>query len=551
MPLRLIALERFAGPSPADSLTSKKLNLPFQLSILHNTTIYVVLVGDWRAGYRSRDRLVTQPIWEYVQMSRTALTIAIIGAGFSAHAAAIALIRNARQPMRIALIDPREECGGLAYGRADNGHILNTRASHFSVLPDAPFDFVAWARDNVEGLSGMEGVEDAYLPRRHVQAYIRARLAETLSAHPQADVLRVKERVSGIDASPSGFSIRLSTGSVFESDVTILATGYGPDRRLNFGLDPFGEISVRRASRARRIAFIGSGLTFMDGYLRIRALGFRGHAVSYSRSARLPAPHASHHAPPIRLGLPPGTPLRSILRAARERSDALTEGEDWRSLVNGLRLDAQQLWQGLSPSDKARFDRHLRSIWDRLRHRAPPHIHASVKRDVASGALRLEKARVTTTRHGFNGWSVDVEHGADRNRIRGFDLVFDCSGPSTQSIHPLISPLLDGGFARPGPGGAGIDVLPSGAVIAEDGSVTAGLYAIGPLGSGSLLEITAAPEIVAQADTLAREATRFAPGTIVHTVKPKETPNVRPPSRREARHPLATTLRPARSGSGR
>lgn len=482
-------------------------------------------------------------------MTEAAMTVAIIGAGFSAHAAAVALIRNATQPVRIALIDPREECGGLAYGRADSGHILNTRASHFSVLPDAPSDFVDWVRDHVEGLGGMAGIEDAYLPRRHVQAYIRARLAEALAAQPLAEVLRVRERVTAIDAAPAGFQIRLSNGNCLNSDVTVLATGYGADRRLSFGLDPFGEISVRRASRARKIAFIGSGLTFMDGYLRIRALGFRGEAVSFSRSARLPAPHADHHAPPIRLGLPRGTPLRKILKAVRARAETLTDDEDWRSLINGLRADAQGLWQGLSPAEKKRFDRHLRSIWDRLRHRAPPHIHAAIQRDVKSGTLRLEKARVTTTRHGFNGWSVDVEKGGDRERIRGFDLVFDCAGPSTRSVHPLVSPLIAAGLACPGPGGAGVNVLPSGLVLGADGRPSSGLYAIGPLGSGSLLEITAAPEIVAQTQALSIEVASLAPGAVVHANQTKETQNARNSGRRAARPTFPPPLHTARSGS--
>lgn len=480
-------------------------------------------------------------------MPQEALRVAIIGAGFSAHAAAIALIRNTSCPLRLALIDPQETNGGLAYGRADRDHVLNTRASHFSILPGTPFDFVDWARDNVDGLRGMDGLEDAYLPRRHVQAYIRARLAEALAAHPQADMLRVREQVTSVEAAPSGFCIRLSGGNTFESDVTILATGYGASRRLTFGLDPFGELSARRASRAKRIAFIGSGLTFMDGYLRIRALGFRGGAVSFSRSARLPAPHADHHAPPIRLGLPPGTPLRAILRAARARAASLADGEDWRSLINGLRADAQALWQGLSPSDKARFDRHLRSIWDRLRHRAPPHLHEAVRRDVTTGALRLEKARVTTTRHGLNGWSIDAEQSGARNRLSGFDLVFDCSGPGTHSVHPLVAPLIAAGLARPGPGGAGMDVLPTGLVLGADGAPSAGLYAIGPLGSGSLLEITAAPEIVTQANALALEVATLIPGTIQHSPHLKETQNARSPGRRAARPSVPPAVHAARS----
>lgn len=435
-------------------------------------------------------------------MTDQALRIAIVGAGFSAHAAAIAVIRNANRPVRIALIDPRETNGGLAYGRADNHHILNTRASHFSILPDAPGDFVDWVKEHVKGLAGMDGVEDAYLPRRHVQAYIHARLAEAIAAHRHADTLRVKERVSSVEAAETGFRVRLSNRQTIDSDVVVLASGYGADRRLSFGLDPFGEISARRASRARRIAFIGSGLTFIDGYLRIRALGFTGEAVSLSRSARLPAPHADHHAPPIRLGLKAGTPLRQIVRAARNRAEKLSDGEDWRSLINGLRVEAQPLWQGLSAEDKSRFDRHLRSIWDRLRHRAPPNIHAAVLRDISAGNLSLERARVTTTRHGFNGWSIDVEQDGERRRIGGFDLVFDCAGPATHSVHPLVSSLIEDGIVTPGPGGSGINVLSSGLALASDGAASSGLYAIGPLGAGSLLEITAGPEIVAQADAM-------------------------------------------------
>lgn len=484
-------------------------------------------------------------------MTDPALRVAIVGAGFSAHAAAIAILRNTARRVRIALIDPREECGGLAYGRAEGGHVLNTRAAQFSVLPDKPGDFVSWAREYLPAIEGHEDLEDAYLPRSYVQNYIRVRLKQARDSAPGCDYIRVRDRVTHVSAEGGGYKVRLKRGLTIDCDVVILATGYGADRRLHFGLDPFGDISRRRAAKAKRIAFIGSGLTFLDGYLRVRALGFEGKAVSFSRSARLPAPHAPHHALPIRLGLAPGTPLRTLLRAARDRAAALGPGEDWRSLVNGLRVEAQPLWLGLTPEDKARFERHLRPIWDRMRHRAPPHLHAAVQKDIASGKLRLERARITASRHNLGGWSLDIEQAGERERAGGFDLVFDCSGPSTRSVHPLSAPLFDAGLARRGPGGAGIDVAPSGVMIRADGGASAGLYALGPLGAGSLFEITAAPEIIAQADLMAREVELIMPATGRSALPSKETLHDHFSDRRAARRRFRpAALRPAGSGSG-
>ena len=478
-------------------------------------------------------------------MSTSPHRIAIIGAGFSAHAAAIAILRQTTQPVRIALIDPRKECGGLAYGQAGDAHILNTRASQFSIIPEDPLDFVRWVRDSISGLKDAEGVEDAYLPRRLVQDYIRQRLAEAAANQSLADVLRIQSRVAEVSVQGGIYRLRLTNGANFEADIAILASGYGSERRLNFGLDPFGDMSTRRASQASRVAFVGSGLTFIDSYLRIRALGFKGEAISVSKSARLPAAHADHHVRPVPLGLAPGESLRDIMRAARARSETLDASSDWRGIINGLRAEAQPLWQSLTPADKARFDRHVRPIWDRLRHRAPPHLQSAVVRDIAAGSLRLEKGRVTATRHGFNGWTIDAERAGERSRLGPFDLVFDCSGPAVRSVHPLAAPLIAAGHAQKNPHG-GLSVKRDGSVIAANGSVTPGLFALGPLGAGSLLEITAAPEIVAQSDALARSLAAYPPAQSNPNPKPKEIKNARRPSRAESRAARAVAVQSAR-----
>jgi uncharacterized NAD(P)/FAD-binding protein YdhS len=50
----------------------------------------------------------------------------------------------------------------------------------------------------------------------------------------------------------------------------------------------------------------------------------------------------------------------------------------------------------------------------------------------------------------------------------------------------------------------GLSVAPNGLVQGADGCPRRGLFALGPLGQGSLWEITAVPEIVVQADKAAR-----------------------------------------------
>jgi uncharacterized NAD(P)/FAD-binding protein YdhS len=59
-------------------------------------------------------------------------------------------------------------------------------------------------------------------------------------------------------------------------------------------------------------------------------------------------------------------------------------------------------------------------------------------------------------------------------------------------------------LARPDPHRLGLVVERNGQVLGAGGEPTEGLFAIGPLCQGTLWEITAVPEIVAQADEAAQ-----------------------------------------------
>ena len=109
-------------------------------------------------------------------------------------------------------------------------------------------------------------------------------------------------------------------------------------------------------------------------------------------------------------------------------------------------------------------------------------MHASLQAEFASGRAQLLQAR-----------AIDVAQ-------QGESLPFDCRGHAPEVRSPLIQDLIAQG-SRPRPCyGQLQDVA---------GCARRGLFALGPLGQGSLWEITAVPEIVEQADQAACRG-RFA-----------------------------------------
>ncbi|MBY0421128.1 MAG: hypothetical protein K2Q06_02410, partial [Parvularculaceae bacterium] len=79
--------------------------------------------------------------------------------------------------------------------------------------------------------------------------------------------------------------------------------------------------------------------------------------------------------------------------------------------------------------------------------------------------------------------------------------IIDCSGHKPDASAPIIRSLFAAGLARADDLGLGVMVGADGAAL---GGGARAVYAIGPVGAGALGEITATPEIVAQAAAAAR-----------------------------------------------
>ena len=119
-----------------------------------------------------------------------------------------------------------------------------------------------------------------------------------------------------------------------------------------------------------------------------------------------------------------------------------------------------------------------------------------------------------------NGQGVRVEHDAQRGGLRATvrqadgprvlkgAVLINCTGPSTHPLrvaNPLLQSLVADGTARPDAVELGLATDRRSRVLSRDGSVQRRLYALGTLARGSQWELTAIPEIRAQARLVARE----------------------------------------------
>jgi uncharacterized NAD(P)/FAD-binding protein YdhS len=112
---------------------------------------------------------------------------------------------------------------------------------------------------------------------------------------------------------------------------------------------------------------------------------------------------------------------------------------------------------------------------------------------------------VTEVARDGGGFKLTVrKRGSHEPEIVEADLAFDCSGFRPDLDQPLIASLFEQKIALPDPHRLGLAVERDGQVVGGNGRPSHGLFAVGPLCQGTLWEITAVPEIVAQVDQAAQ-----------------------------------------------
>lgn len=441
--------------------------------------------------------------------------IAIVGGGAAGVLVAIQLLRQARAPLRIALLDPQATLAqGVAYATPYPEHVLNVPAQRMSALPDQPEDFLDFVAGDDPGQRAR--LAPAFLERRRYGDYLRTRLAEAKQTSV-ASLEHVQQSVIALHRLPQALRLQLQDGRTLDCAKLVLAVGNRsrplPARGAS-ALAP-GALTgawdfeaVRAIPQDASLCIVGSGLSMVDAVLSFVATGHRGRIQVLSRHGWRPQPHA--HAAPVDFDpkqlLSLGLRARLHLLRATARSE-MAAGRPWQGLMETLRPHGQALWTSLSQADQRRFLRHVVRLWDVHRHRIASEVHAQMQTLIDSGQLRVHRGRLDAVMQ--SGRCVRVAAVTRDGSDLHFDVdhVINATGVELRvptMRNPLLTGMLGEGLAQSGPHGIGVATGPQGQVLDAQGRAQDDVIALGSLRVGDLWESTAIPELRVQAEAAAR-----------------------------------------------
>jgi uncharacterized NAD(P)/FAD-binding protein YdhS len=453
------------------------------------------------------------------------MRIAIIGAGFSGCQLAIELMRSGPSPLEISLFDASASFGpGVAFSARHDRLLLNTRVANMSALVTDPTHFLRWlwANDLPEHpATAIPPSGHAFVARGVYGRYLRDVLDATEAAAPDDVALkRIGRRVVGLADQHGVLWLKLDDDSTCVADVAVLCIGNLPPRLPSAPggeacrgpkliANPWDEASIGRIQPSDAVLVLGSGLTMVDVAILLADRGHRGPILALSRHGLLPMEHApTRKAPPSPWMEGPPT-ARGLLRQIRlEIARAERAGVDWRAVLDAWRDRVPLLWHRLPMSERRRFLRHLRPIWDIHRHRMAPEIASQIKEMQASGQLEIRAGTIEAYQAGEDGVAVRFRNRGSKIEVRIVgDWLVNCAGPALDFRHvhePLIHDLLARGLVRPEPLGLGLETTRGLQLVGWNGQPNGSLFALGPLTRGTFWETTGVPEIREQGRALAR-----------------------------------------------
>lgn len=429
-------------------------------------------------------------------------SVLIVGGGASGALLALHIARL-RPDMPVALIDDGEIAGqGIAYGRCSATDCLNVPAARLNVGLSPSFQEFCGAAGNDFAL------------RQTFGAYLASLLT---AACLQSNLAIVRGRVRAVMPGPMR-GVVLEDERVLEADRIVLALGNPPPasplpwdapvlRSPFYVADPWRR---RSPPPDGDIVLIGAGLTMVDVASALMQSARTGTIYAYSRRGLLPQPHVmgGDWAPFVDAALPL-TPLEAFRLVRAQVVAATAQGVPWQRVMDAVRPATGKLWRSWSAAQQAQFLRHARTVWDTHRHRMPPQVAPDITQAIADNRLVVLAARLQRA-------DVAADHAEIHLRLRGprgdtmrirAAQVINCTGPDTdfaRSRSGLVADLLQRALICPDALRLGIQTADC-AVVQADGVASSWLFALGPLTRPAWWEITAIPEIAAQARRLAEQ----------------------------------------------
>jgi uncharacterized NAD(P)/FAD-binding protein YdhS len=456
-------------------------------------------------------------------------TIAVVGAGFAGIATACNLMRLAGEVdanIKVVLIgNPKSFGGGLAYRVEDDNLILNVPVGNMSLYLDRPNDFLEFCNE-IDGA----WVSGSFVSRRLYGQYLESCVALARDGS-KAELVEMRHEVRDIVPVADGFRIEFQSHPPLRADRVVLALGHLPSVALRHlepspggdGLatarviDAWDGCAIHRLPAELPVLVVGTGHTAVDTVFRLASAAPERKIFMLSRHGRLPAGHrkADEFVRLPKLKDSVETDVRAMLRSTptaralfsrlRELAAAhLADGGDWRDVINSLRSITPEIWSSLALKERARFRRHLLSLWDPVRHRLAPVAARRLARLIESGRAEVLAGRLQSLEsiEGATKWSITfMPRGRTQTSNLQVGAIIDCTGSNydvTKTDHPLIRNLLNSGLLRPDQDRLGLEV------DAEYRCCQlSNLYYVGPMLRSQYWESTAVPELRKHASMLA------------------------------------------------
>ncbi len=429
----------------------------------------------------------------------------------------------AESAVRVVVVERHGAIGeGLAYGTRDLSHLLNVPAGRMSVWPDRPQDFVEWASQRYVTVAPGD-----FLPRQWYGEYVRESLLKAAQeAGESVSMSVIFDEVRRIARRPGGgWMVHFAGNASLPADSVVLAIGHRPPPdpfgrlwtgpRNHLIADPWRPFSTSAVGPDETVVILGTGLTAVDAVLSLTQEPRRAPITLLSRHGLVPQSHTVAPLPATDmqqlvaelLAAEGGLRLKSLFnRLRRTVRDATTSGQNWRSIVDGLRPHTATLWQALSLRERRKFLSKLRPYWEVHRHRMALGVAELFKALLDQGLVRIIAGSVASAQADEDVRLYVRERGQERLLEVRTNWVINCTGPSASNSaesNPAIGSLLVHGCVRPDELGLGLDTTSDGNAIDANGHVARDLFVVGTLRKPSLWESTAVPELRNQAAAVA------------------------------------------------
>jgi len=158
--------------------------------------------------------------------------VVIVGGGLSGAATAIHLVRDAKSPLKIAVLEPNADLGrGLAYCNPEADHRLNGPGSRHAIYPDCLSHFHDWYLAQSLDKRDPEARDTSgyHFPRRYdFGTYLNTEIRKHAKQNPSgSDIIHIVDRAVDVTKDDPHFQIKLDSGDKISAQVLVVAATPG------------------------------------------------------------------------------------------------------------------------------------------------------------------------------------------------------------------------------------------------------------------------------------------------------------------------------------